>query len=117
MYCWDFPGGLEIKNSPANSGDMSSMPGQETKISHAAGQLSPCSTAGEATVMGTVHHDERAAPLTTETARAATKTQHSHKSVSLKEKLRNCPENGERTDALCSLRLQVVPQRLQEQKM
>ena len=61
---WDFPGGLKIKNSPANSGDMRSMPGRETKISHAAGQLSPCSTAGEATAMGTVHHDERAAPLT-----------------------------------------------------
>ena len=33
---WDFLGGLVVKNMPCNAGDMSSIPGQGTKISHAA---------------------------------------------------------------------------------
>ena len=27
QYAWDFPGGAEIKNPPANAGDMGSSPG------------------------------------------------------------------------------------------
>ena len=37
----NFPGGLVVKNLPSNAGDVSSIPGQGTKISHAMGQLSP----------------------------------------------------------------------------
>ena len=36
----DFPGGLVIKNPPSNGGDGGSIPGWETKIPHAEGQLS-----------------------------------------------------------------------------
>ena len=36
----DFPGGPVVKNPPSNAGDMGSIPGQGTKIPHAAGQLS-----------------------------------------------------------------------------
>ena len=35
----DFPGGPAVKNPPCNTGDMGSIPGQETKIPHAAEQL------------------------------------------------------------------------------
>ena len=38
----NFPGGLVVKNLPSNAGDVSSIPGQGTKIPHAVGQLSPC---------------------------------------------------------------------------
>ena len=37
----DFPGGPVVKNLPYNAGDDGSMPGQGTKIPHAAGKLSP----------------------------------------------------------------------------
>ena len=37
----DFPGAPVVKNPPCNAGDAGSIPGQETKISHAAEQLSP----------------------------------------------------------------------------
>ena len=37
----DFPGGPVVKNLPSNEGDTSSIPGQGTKIPHAAGQLNP----------------------------------------------------------------------------
>ena len=40
MVLWDFPGGPLVKNLPSNAGDMDSIPGQGTKIPHAAGQLS-----------------------------------------------------------------------------
>ena len=36
----DFPGGTVVKNLPGNAGDTGSIPGQETKIPHAAEQLS-----------------------------------------------------------------------------
>ena len=36
-----------VKNPPSNAGDVVSIPGQETKIPHAAGQLSPHITATE----------------------------------------------------------------------
>ena len=37
----DFPGAPVVKNPPCNAGDAGSIPGQETKISHATEQLSP----------------------------------------------------------------------------
>ena len=43
----DFPGGPVVKNLLANAGDAVSFPGQETKIPHAAGQLSPHATTTE----------------------------------------------------------------------
>ena len=45
--CWDFPGGPVVKNLPSNAGDVGSIPGQGTKIPHAAGQLSPRATTTE----------------------------------------------------------------------
>ena len=47
---WDFPGGPVVKNPPANAGDWRSIPGPETKIPHALGQLSPCTTTSEPTL-------------------------------------------------------------------
>ena len=44
---WDFPGGPVVKNLPYNAGDTGSIPGQGTKIPHAAGQQSPRATATE----------------------------------------------------------------------
>ena len=43
----DFPGGPVVKNMPANTGDMSSVPGLGTKIPHATEQLRPCTTTSE----------------------------------------------------------------------
>ena len=43
----DFTGGRVVKNPPYNAGDMGLIPGQGTKIPHAAGQLSPCATTTE----------------------------------------------------------------------
>ena len=37
----DFPVGPVVKNPSSNAGDMGLIPGQGTKIPHAAGQLSP----------------------------------------------------------------------------
>ena len=37
----DFPGGPMIQNPPSNAGNVGSIPGQETKMPHAEGQLSP----------------------------------------------------------------------------
>ena len=34
---WDFPGGPVVKNLPYRAGDTGSIPGQGTKIPHAAG--------------------------------------------------------------------------------
>ena len=41
----DFPGGPGVENLPPNAGDGGSIPGWGTKIPHAAGQLSRCTTA------------------------------------------------------------------------
>ena len=38
-----------VKNQPSNAGDVGSIPGLETKIPHAAGQLSLCATTTEPT--------------------------------------------------------------------
>ena len=43
----DFPGGPVVKNMPYNAGDAGLIPGQGTKIPHAAGQLSPSATTTE----------------------------------------------------------------------
>ena len=40
----DFPGGPVVQNLPCNAGDVGSILGRETKIPHAARQLSPCAT-------------------------------------------------------------------------
>ena len=45
----DFPGGPVVKNPPSNAGDAGSIPGQETKILHSAGQRSPCTVTTEPT--------------------------------------------------------------------
>ena len=37
-----FAGGPVVKNLPCNAGDAGLIPGQRTKIPHAAGQLSLC---------------------------------------------------------------------------
>jgi len=47
----DFPGGAVVKNLPSNAGDAGSIPGQGTKIRHAAGQLSLCAATREAHVL------------------------------------------------------------------
>ena len=47
----DFPGGPVVMNLPSNVGVMGLIPGQETKISHASGQLCWCfSTRGACTL-------------------------------------------------------------------
>ena len=43
----DFPGGPVVKNPPYNAGDVGSIPGQGTKIPHAAEQLNPHTTTTE----------------------------------------------------------------------
>jgi len=44
----DFPSGQVVRNPPANEEDTGSIPGLETNIPQAAGQLSLCTTATEA---------------------------------------------------------------------
>ena len=50
----DFAGGPEVKNPSCCAGDAGSIPGQGTKIQHAAGQLSLCATTREKPA----HHNE-----------------------------------------------------------
>ena len=51
----DFPGGPVVKNMPSNAGDMGSILGRGTKITHVTGQLSPRTTTVEL-----AHLNERA---------------------------------------------------------
>ena len=44
----DFPGGLVVKTLPCRGGDMGLIPGRGTRITHTAGQPSPCTIATEA---------------------------------------------------------------------
>ena len=44
----DIPGGLVVRNMPANSGDTGSIPGLSGKIPYTRGQLSPHATTTEA---------------------------------------------------------------------
>ena len=46
-WTWGFSGGPVVENPPCNAGQASLIPGQETKIPHAAEQLSPHSTISE----------------------------------------------------------------------
>ena len=48
MWCGDFPGGPVDNQPPSSAGDVDSSPGQGTKTSHAAGQLSPSDMTTEA---------------------------------------------------------------------
>ena len=43
----DFPGGPVVKNLTYNAGDSGSIPGQGTKVPHAAGQLSQHATTAD----------------------------------------------------------------------
>ena len=47
-----------VKNLPCNAGDVGSIPGQGTKISHAAGQLSLWATTRVHVLQGEIPHDE-----------------------------------------------------------
>ena len=40
----NFPDGLMVEDLPSNTEDVDSLPGQETKILHAMGQLTPHAT-------------------------------------------------------------------------
>ena len=55
----DFPGGPVVKNPPSSAGDAGLIPGWGTKIPHAAGQLSPCTTTRE---KPTLHNKRSLAP-------------------------------------------------------
>ena len=46
---WNFLGDPVVGHLPSSAGDMGSIPGPETKIPHAQGQLSPCTTSTEPT--------------------------------------------------------------------
>ena len=78
-----FPVGPVVKNPPSYAGDTGSVPGQETKIPHAAGQPSPCPTTPESAhsragvpQFKKSPHTARKTPFTpTKIPRAATKTQ------------------------------------------
>ena len=43
----DFPGGPVVKNPSANAGDVGLIPGQGTRIPHAAEELKLCATTTE----------------------------------------------------------------------
>ena len=83
----DFPYGPVVKNLPSNTGDLGSIPGQGTKIAHAAGQLSPRATTTEPTCSGAQEPQlERSLSAATKSPHAATedlacrnKTRHSQK--------------------------------------
>ena len=47
----DFPSGPVVKNPSCNAGDAGLIPGQGTKIPHAAGQRSPHATTTEPTCL------------------------------------------------------------------
>ena len=52
----DFPGGPVVKNPSSNVGNWGSILGQGTKIPHAVGQLTPCTTTGENLAHQQHHH-------------------------------------------------------------
>ena len=43
FFPWDFPGDPVVKNLTCHAGDAGLIPGLDTEIPHAAGQLSLCS--------------------------------------------------------------------------
>ena len=70
---WDFPGVLVVKNPPTNAGDVGLIPGWETKIPHATGQLSPHTATAEPTRPGSC-----APQLERENPHAATREKPAH---------------------------------------
>ena len=59
MYFGGIPWAIAVvKNLPCNAGDVGSIPGQGTKIPHAAGQLSPWATTRVLVPQGEILHDE-----------------------------------------------------------
>ena len=67
----DFPGGPVVKTTPSNVGDAGSIPGQETKIPHVAGQLSPHAATTEPMHFGVL------VPQLEKSPHATIKNQHS----------------------------------------
>ena len=64
----DFSGGPVVKNPLSKAGDVGLIPGQETKIPYATGQLSSCSAATEwACSRAWVSQQERSPHTTTST--------------------------------------------------
>ena len=55
----NFPGGPVVENLPFNSGHSGLIPNQETKIPHAARQLSPCTATTESRDSGVRPHTWR----------------------------------------------------------
>ena len=75
----DFPSG-PVENPPSNAGDTGSIPGQGTKIPHAAGQLSPRVATTEPMCSGACTPQLERSPCTaTKSPCAATKTRHGNK--------------------------------------
>ena len=67
-----------VKNPSCNAGDTSSIPGQGTKIPHAAGQLSLCTTTTEPGRSGAhMPQLERSPCAATKSLCATTRTLHS----------------------------------------
>ena len=62
---WDFPGGPVVRNPPSNAEDVGSIPGQGTKIPHAAGQLSPCTATTEPACSGALGSQLESPPAAT----------------------------------------------------
>ena len=62
IKAWDFSGGPAVKKPPSNTGDAGLIPGRETKIPHAAGQLSTSTTTTELVCLNERAH----VPQTTE---------------------------------------------------
>ena len=57
----DFPDGPVVKDSPCNAGYMGSIPGWETKIPQASGQLNPCGVTIEPAASEFLCHNEDSA--------------------------------------------------------
>ena len=64
-----------VKNLPSRAGDVGSIPGQGTKIPHAAGQLSLCATTTELSFLNERAH----VPQLERSPHATTKTQAAKK--------------------------------------
>ena len=82
LNSWDFPGGLEVKNSPCNTRDTNSIPGRRTEIPHAMEQLSLSTETTEPTCQNTKILQKAAKILS-----APTKTQQ--RQVNIKKQSQN----------------------------
>ena len=93
QHCRDFPGGPVVKNPPSNAGDAGLIPGRGTRITHAAGQLSPRATTTELACL-----NERACvPQTTEPMSPGACTPQLERSLHTTMK---SPHRNERSHAL-----------------